>query len=258
MEGLSCDIQHIAAGDLDDAARALRADGAVLLEGVWAPETIDRVRASVFEGHPELSDPDRVSDKVKSGKGRFIAPIGIKPALVEHGLVGNETIERLSSRVLGNEFVFEAFGIMMAGAGATDQQTHRDTNPLFPETGIDPLLPPTALTIAIPLVDIGEQNGRTSLYLGSHRSGSIDGIEPASSSVRLGSALIWDFRTIHFGCANTTDEDRPLLYFTACRPFWFDHRNFGKDNRRLLADAELIPTLGDRFIRAEPIEGNNQ
>ena len=242
-------LRSAPARDTESAASILREDGVVRLDEVWTRDTLIAARDMVFAGHPEFADPGKLTDVLRNGEGRFIAPVTLGPGLLDLGLLDNAAVEALLESALGPAWVHEAFGMMMAHSGCPDQHVHRDTDPLFPETGVDPLLPPTVLTIAIPLVEIGEANGRTAFYPGSHRTGSRDGISPASIDVRLGSALVWDFRTIHYGCANTSNEDRPLLYFTSCRPFWFDHKNFRTGNRRLIAEAEVLDSLGPRFVR---------
>lgn len=244
-------LRSVPARDTEAAASILREDGVVRLDEIWTRDNLIAARDAVFAGHPEFADPENLPDVLRNGEGRFIAPVAIGPRLVELGLVQDPALEALLQGALGPSWVHEAFGMMMAHGGCPDQHVHRDTDPLFPETGVDPLLPPTVLTIAIPLVDIGDTNGRTAFYSGSHRTGSRDGISPASIDVPLGSALVWDFRTIHYGCANTSEEDRPLLYFTSCRPFWFDHKNFRTGNRRLIAASGVLNDLGPRFVRAQ-------
>lgn len=52
---------------------------------------------------------------------------------------------------------------------------------------------------------------------------SLSGIAPCLS---MGSAICFDYRTVHRGTANTSEKDRPLLYFTFARKWFSDTENF--------------------------------
>ncbi len=252
MEGVAGTIAQVLARDTEQAASALREDGVVLVEGLWPRETISQAHTLIAQQHPEFGNGELPLDKIDSGKGRFIAPVRISREMCDLGLAGHPGLEALLGMILGPGFVHEAFGLKMARAGCPEQHLHRDTDPLFPETGIDRLLPPTVLTIAIPLVDIGQDNGPTAFAIGSHRNEPGEDMSLVSCEVPMGSALIWDFRVVHRGCANRSTHDRPMLYYTTTRPFWFDHKNFRSNGRRLIADSEVIGDLGESFVRAAP------
>lgn len=248
MSGLAC------TGDASRAGEALRSDGAVVLDALWDAAAMARIAALVSARHPEFSDKASLTDMFDNGAGRFIAPVTICPELVEAGLMDHPLLDAVLAEALGPSFVYEAFGMMMADAGCAAQEPHRDGGLLFPETGIDRVLPPASVTVGIPLVPVGPDNAPTAILPGSHRFGEAEEQgEPVTPAVPLGSAILWDFRVLHNGCANTTGAPRPLLYFTASRPFWFDHKNFRPGNRRLLAEPGVIEALGPRYVRAETI-----
>lgn len=249
MEGL-VPVPRVDARDANGAAKALSKYGAVLLQGVWPSTTIDQVREIVATRHPEFADRATIADWFDNGEGRFISPIVINRALIECGLFDDNPLHDLMVEVLGSRYAIEAFGMMMAGAGCPAQSMHRDGGTLFPEAGVDALLPPTALTVAIPLVEVDDDNAPTAVYCGTHRFTDVEGRQPDIPPLKPGDMLVWDFRVLHHGCANRTEADRPLAYFTACRPFWIDHKNFLEGNRRLLAEADVIGTLGENYSRA--------
>jgi hypothetical protein len=249
VEGVSAVARFAAA---DDAAPALRRDGAVALDALWSAEQIDRLRATVAAQHPELADKSSLKDFQDTGTGRFIAPVTITGTVLDSGVLTHPALERLFAGALSNDWVFEAFGLLMTEAGAPAQERHRDAPELFPETPLARVLPPFALTVVIPLVDVGAENGPTAIMVGSQRfdAAACQG-EPAVPEVPRGSALVWSFSTIHWGMANTTRADRPALYLTVCRPFWSDPVNFaGAARSRLVAERSLAPALGPRWQRA--------
>ncbi len=249
-------VASVAAEDPAGAASALRRDGAVLVENVWPIAAIDMVRATVLGQHPEFENVEALEDWLGDKEERFIAPVALTEALRATGVLDTPALDAICAAALGEEFVFEAFGILMPRRGAKAQGAHRDGGFLFPDATIDPILPPSALTIAIPLVDIDLDNAPTGIAVGSHK------LKPGSSDAPLaavpaprGSAIVWDFRTLHGGLANTSDRGRPALYFTACRPFWIDHRNFRDTARaKLVGDAATIAALGPRYIRAQAMQ----
>ena len=60
----------------------------------------------------------------------------------------------------------------------------------------------------------------------------------------LGAAMMWDFRTLHRGTANTSDKVRPFVLITYARPWWRDHGNYtGFRRPRLQISPEAIAAL---------------
>ena len=248
-------IARVAAADSDAAAAALRRDGVVAVEGLWTPAAIDRLRDVVGAQHPEFGDPDRLHDYLGDKDERFIAPVTLTAAVRDTGLLESAALEAICTAMLGEAFVYEAIGMLWVYPHAPAQDSHRDGGLLFPESGVDKVLPPSAMTVAIPLVDVTDAWAPTGVAPGSHR------LEAGTAAAELepialdrGSAAIWDFRALHAGLANRTDKPRPALYFTVCRPFWVDHLNFRKKARaKLVGDPGVIAQLGPRFVRARPV-----
>lgn len=254
MEGVGGPVNRIGADAVADAAVAIRRDGAVAVEGVWPGETVDRLREVVLSQHPEFTDPAALRDYLGTRGERFIAPVTVTNAVRSAGVLDSPALEELCGTLLGEDFVYEAFGILMVYPGVKAQGAHRDGAALFPETGLDRILPPSALTIAIPLVDVDADFAPTGVAVGSHRVlADTEDVRLEPVELRRGDMAVWDFRVVHSGLANRTDRSRPALYLTACRPFWIDHRNFVQTARaKLVAHPELLPELGPRFVRAEP------
>jgi ectoine hydroxylase-related dioxygenase (phytanoyl-CoA dioxygenase family) len=248
------EIARVAADAGDAAAEALRRDGIVAIEGLWSPDTIDALGATVEAQHPEFADLDALEDYLGDKHERFIAPVALTAAVRESGLCTNERLEAVNAAMLGDDYVYEAFGVLMVRPGAPAQEPHRDGGLLFPETGVDRILPPSALTVAIPLVEITTDYAPTGAAPGSHRNqAAADPADLIPIDLNRGDAAIWDFRTNHAGLANRTDRARPALYFTVCRPYWIDHKNFHANARaKLVGDPAVLTELGPRFVRGRP------
>jgi ectoine hydroxylase-related dioxygenase (phytanoyl-CoA dioxygenase family) len=158
---------------------------------------------------------------------------------------------------LGDGFVLGSFGIVCSLPSAPAQNRHHDGGVLF-RSGIDYVLPTTAITVGIPLLEMNEVHGTTALWLGSHRDrGRLqeDGIKPI---VHEGSCMLWDFRLWHRGTPNRSTLPRPLLFMTYCRP-WFLEPNFDKrtnpKQKPLLATKNFLANLSQQhqglLVRAQ-------
>jgi ectoine hydroxylase-related dioxygenase (phytanoyl-CoA dioxygenase family) len=148
---------------------------------------------------------------------------------------------------------------------APAQHRHDDGGTLFRNSGIDRLLPAAAITVGIPLLEMNEVHGTTTLWPGTHRDVNRsralrdrsqnctfkdECIEPV---VREGSCILWDFRLVHAGSPNRSAVPRPLLYLTYCRPWFLDHKNYNTNQnpkqKPLLAKADFLLSLSERHQR---------
>lgn len=159
---------------------------------------------------------------------------------------------------LGVDFVFDSFGIINASPGADEQQWHRDGGVLFPGHPLEFMLPASAVTLAIPLVEMNDETGTTGFSLGSHRNEGHAEAPDFCPLVDVGSAIVWDYRIFHKGLANQSPRDRPLIYATYSRPWWSDHGNFDEGRAEKLAitkralnslDANLQVRLARAIVR---------
>jgi ectoine hydroxylase-related dioxygenase (phytanoyl-CoA dioxygenase family) len=111
-------------------------------------------------------------------------------------------------------------------------------------------LPPYALNVFVPLLDIAEDLGPTEFWLASHctddarqtflKEQSALGYEKLLEKkniigplLQAGDALIYDYRICHRGTSNLSKAVRPMLYLLYARPWFKEHLNFG--TQRLLA-----------------------
>ena len=137
-------------------------------------------------------------------------------------------------------------GCVVSLPGAGEQYWHSDGAHQGPGAGWPPAeaadrcgwaeaaaAPPHNLCVFVPLVDLTHTNGYTEFWAGSQHydgllakkgaqalPGGTAGILPA------GSALLYDFRTIHRGMPNASAKRRPILYFVYAHEGWAETRNF--------------------------------
>ena len=145
-------------------------------------------------------------------------------------------------------------GLLHSNPASSEQLWHADGEHLFAGTE-HCHLPVHSLNVFVPLVDITEENGGTEFCLGSHRlTGASDRIvwqddahrdrigskgEPVAFTCRAGSVILFDYRILHRGLANSTQASRPVLYFTYARAWFRDVRNFPE--RVLVPDRNNKP-----------------
>ncbi len=210
---------------LENASRALRTDGVIILDDVVDVSLIDAAR-DAFNGTYANRSAD-AKNAIKVGEKRHMMDVDLEPPFDDPALFANPWLLPIlgSTSGLDRGFVIGNFGAVCSQPGADEQHHHRDGAILFSMEGIDKLLPPAAVTVAIPLLDMNAEQGTTALFPGTHRAPEPEGaaVEPI---VPRGSVVLWDFRVLHFGTPNRSNVARPLMYLTYCRPWWIDHINF--------------------------------
>lgn len=254
-------IQRLEAGNIKQAVMALRTDGVSVIEGIAPRKIIEKLYHEIKGMYPEYFElSDTYKDQFEIGDRRFTYPIIYYLSNNLDDIVISPHMIPLLDEILGPSWVVEVVGVVISFPGAKTQTVHRDGGLLFPETGVDRVLPTCSLTFACPLVPIDEVNGRTAFYLGTHRMPVDDDKHvPEAVDVGLGSCLLWDFRVAHFGEANRGSTPRPMLYVTYCRPFWIDDQNFVPGvNAKLLASRIALDSMKEgirrRFVRAQIID----
>jgi ectoine hydroxylase-related dioxygenase (phytanoyl-CoA dioxygenase family) len=111
--------------------------------------------------------------------------------------------------------------------GSEYQDVHRDTLPLFPETGQE--TPPFQLAVNFPLVDVSLENGPTDIARGTHMVSKEEGLRLIESGavalepieMQLGDVMIRDVRHLHRGTPNQTAVPRPMVVIGYSRRWLF-------------------------------------
>ena len=155
-------------------------------------------------------------------------------------------------------------GAVISLPGSADQAIHADTPHLFEHIN----LPPHYANLFLPATeDIHEEHdnsefngdtflGGTAFVVGSHRLENCETLMNHNNrnerdrltirpSLRVGDALIFDCRLLHFGLANLskTSQRRPLLYINLTHEWFIDPKNWD-DREKLFPEVECIATGG--------------
>lgn len=205
---------------IDAATAALKRDGVVVLDDLVDPAPLATVKSEIETAYPDYATPDRTRN-YGPYEGRHTMGLRVEGTLADRDILLPRPVAKIAEALLGDMFMVDSTGLLVANPGAPDQVRHPDGS-LFPEADLEFLLPPFALAFSMPLVTMDEVSGRTAFWLKSHRAREARGDHDFAPVVSPGSAILWDFRTKHCGLANSGIAPRPVLYSVLSRYWWVE------------------------------------
>lgn len=223
---------------------AMDRDGVVALEGLFSARLVRRLRAEVLRRH--RSGELRGRGLVRDIGGRYAALLPFEGPFLAPAFYAGPALTAIAAGLLGPEFCIGSLEAVISLPGSSRQHQHIDAPIRFdrliggrrkPFAGDLSALPPYAVTLCVPLCDLGEENGPTELWPGSHRA-ALRPRPPGETAIGrefrprrmdgpLGRAFLFDFRTFHRGLPNFSREPRPLLMFVLVRR-WFRDPNLAE------------------------------
>lgn len=215
---------EVAAGALDDeraalAADALWRDGAVVLADVVARSHVDALRAAMEADIAEIVS----RGKLNGPPGHYSQGPPIAAPHVFKDVVANPLAVQVASRAVEAKLQLTLFTANTILPCSEPQQLHRDQGNLW-KSG-DESHRPSNISVHVPLVDIGDRNGATEVWPGTHRLAHAGPVptDPAELDARAASAppsqltcpaggiILRDARAWHRGMPNLTDEPRVMI-----------------------------------------------
>jgi len=226
-------------GQYYTAAHQFRVHGCLLLENCLAREKVMALQSQFMADYASL-DLNTVQKKcLHVGDKRYMFSVSINGAFADPDIFAAPRIMPVVENLLGNDCILQSVGVVCAFPGAGAQHIHRDHPNLFEEAGgLNSFLPPFALHVVIPLVDLTEETGTTALWEGSHRQRSQtsdaqlneEQLLRAEGAVlpwpKMGDCYFMDFRLRHGGTANHSAVPRPILYLVYSRRWFQDRKNY--------------------------------
>lgn len=203
------------------AAEMFIEHGCLALEAAFAPTLLARCLA-----HHQTGLACEQGAWPEVGEGRTMLPLRVDGPFNEPELYAHPLLMHLLERLLGPDFLIGSMTMVVAQAGAAAQHLHADHPPLFGGSSQAVGLPPHAVTLLIPLVDIDEVVGATELRKGSHQRDDGEDMPGVSRALPLGGCLLFDYRLLHRGLANRSDRERPVLSIVYQRDWFRDAVNF--------------------------------
>jgi ectoine hydroxylase-related dioxygenase (phytanoyl-CoA dioxygenase family) len=247
------------------AQRIFAEHGCVILEELFDEELIDAVKACFDEGdgaftRAELQtrcDRGGACRYLHVGDGRYDISPRMLGALGDPDVFANPILLPLLRGWLGDDVQLSSLNVVVSYPGSAMQHVHRDHAHLFeghPDE-VSTRLPPHAVNLVVPLVDLDAEIGPTGVFPGSHRWPADGTVDPASivvPSLARGDCMMIDYRTLHAGMANRSPRVRPLLYVTYARAWFFDEVNFTARNPTDLVPGRYddLPALHSLLRRA--------
>ena len=247
---------------LDKALLCMRTEGVLVLDDIVNRALILEAREIFMQRYDRYLDGQKHDDALQVGDRRLMITVDLEPPFDRRELLANSWLLSVLSAAFEGDFVLDAYGVVCSLPAAPRQHIHIDGGDLFPQAGLNRVLPMVAVTVAIPLLEMNEIHGTTALWPGSHRDATrASAAEKAEGGdeplVREGSCVLWDYRLLHGGTPNRSTVPRPLLYMTYCRSWFTDHKNYRQqaslrapkgylaklpeDLRRLLARVQECP-----------------
>lgn len=246
------------------AIDSYRERGCLVIERLFDPALIDSARGE-YERQYDRLDAANLPLHMNVGDRRIHLPLQLRGPLLDESLYAHPLLRMILSSLFGTPYVIDNFNCVTAMPGAGEQKVHRDHPMIFDEQG--PLaagLPPYAVTLAIPLIDLDEETGTTKLYPGSMGlMAGDDGSpptqlgEPLCPLVKRGGCFLMDYRLWHRGMPNRSSRDRPIVYIVFAREWFTDIVNYKKHSRLVIAaeDARAIPAQHRPLFRRIAAKG---
>ena len=230
------------------ASEILWREGVCMIEDAVDPALLAMCLSELHDHERHLFEAERTPEKLFVSGGRFYTAVEIARSFLRPEILLPRAVEQVLTEALGSDFVFDSWGVINALPGAAEQHWHRDGGVLFPGHPLEAMLPATAITLAIPLVEMNDETGTTGFALRSHRAHDHPDTPDYEPRVPVGAALLWDYRVFHKGMANRSAIARPLIYATLCRDWWSDTLNHG-DQARLLVGPDAITQLDQALLK---------
>ncbi|HUS97947.1 MAG TPA: phytanoyl-CoA dioxygenase family protein, partial [Hyphomicrobiaceae bacterium] len=201
---------------IEKASSCVRADGALVLQGIVDPALILEARKTFLQRYSRYLNGQEHGDALQVGDRRLQITVSFEPPFDRPELFANAWLLQVLRAVFADDFVLGGYGVVCSLPGAQSQHCHRDGGILFSQSGLDRLLPAAAITVAIPLLDMNEIHGTTAIWLGSHRDCDLAAVHTSAEKseepvVQEGSCVLWDYRVAHAGTPNRSTMPRPLL-----------------------------------------------
>jgi len=213
--------ETMSAGHLAQAVKAIQGEGYVVLADV-----IDHAHLDIVRERMEADSQKLIAAQKWGGAGRIEGHLQQGPPpfapYVFRDIVANPFAIQVTREILGEGLYNRFYNGNANCPGSGQQPLHADGAHLWPDMTV--AHPPATLIVNVALMDVGEENGGTELWPGTHLIPSNEGrvdeetearrrevVPPVRANTRKGSLLIRDNRLWHRGVPNHSDVIRHMI-----------------------------------------------
>lgn len=219
------------------AARLFLEHGVLLVENAFDARYLSRLHDAFTETYSEHFVEAEVGDHRRVGHRRNMLTLELKGQFNAPELYANPGLMPILELLLGRSLIMNNMTSVTSLPGSVPQDLHRDHANIYLTESNSHLeddwlrhTPPYAISVGIPLVPITEENGCTVFWPGTH----VRKVEPRDPNIgpgqrytcELGTCVLFDYRIIHRGAANRSDQPRPLVYCVYSCDWFRDALNF--------------------------------
>lgn len=238
----------------DFHADEVRRTGLTVLRGLFPVETVDRWNEAF---QPLLAAAiEREKDNPNRGAHRYYVTLPFQDLWADPEIVDNDAVMAVVERLVGADGVMCQLASDTPLRGSEYQDLHRDTQLLFPETGVE--TPPYQLAVNFALVDVTPDKGPMEHAPATHMLSKADGMAKVESGeipleqclLKRGDVVIRDVRHIHRGTPNDSDRPRPMVVIGYSRRWLFRPEVNIRVPRPVL---ERMPERAKKWLRFNPV-----
>lgn len=248
------------AAEIENFAGAVLRDGFCILPGHFAKETLNAWRAAftpLLEKHMAREGHLR-----NRGAARYYVTLPFDAPFADPAVYEDADVLAIIERLAGIDFTLVQLATDTPLLGSEYQEVHRDTPPLFPETGVE--TPPFQLAVNFPLVDVTPENGPFEVARATHTLPKEEALRLIETGERklealtmqLGDVMVRDVRALHRGTPNRTSVPRPMVVIGYSRRWLFRpevtihvpravHETLSERARRMLRFNPVVESLDD-------------
>src|SRR5687767_3892541 len=240
--------------EIQQLVQSVITDGFCVLPEQFSPEKLDRWRQSFL---PLLERHIAREGHLKNrGPSRYYVTLPFADPFADACIYEDDDVLAIVEQLVGTDAVMCQLATDTPLLGSTTQDIHRDTLPLFPETGQE--TPPYQLAVNFPLVDVTMENGPFEVARGTHMMSKEEGLRQLQRgevtlepmTMKLGDVMIRDVRGLHRGTPNYTREPRPMVVIGYSRRWLFRPEVSIQIPR---ATFEKLSARGRQLLRFNPI-----
>eukprot|EP00475_Leptophrys_vorax_P045021 TRINITY_DN9234_c0_g1_i2.p1 TRINITY_DN9234_c0_g1~~TRINITY_DN9234_c0_g1_i2.p1 ORF type:complete len:437 (+),score=103.95 TRINITY_DN9234_c0_g1_i2:274-1584(+) len=204
------------------AVTLLNECGFVNLVGFFPKDKMNKFKSD-WEKFEQNETESKIYKYPVQGEGRYEYLMPFKPPFNTSFVYQDERMRHILWDLFGGRFKLELPTVITSKVGSKNQRWHSGNNYLFhPEER----LPPYAVVVGIPLVDVPLERGPTEVcprknmrFYQGYSCAVKGGI---AFPTDLGTIQIFDYKLLHRGPANRSDKDRPMISLVYSKLFYMN------------------------------------